>query len=110
MFQLIFCLSCQNFPAQENLPQAKNVVNIKTEDQHSGIKKAMNNPLNGFRYFVITETPYYIDGPQQGRPQDGTFKKGTKLKLITSAGSYALIESEEGIKAYVAVNDIDKSK
>lgn len=55
---------------------------------------------------VNIETPYYELGPQQGRPADGVLSSGTKIKLIESAGSYALIVTESGITGYVSVNDI----
>ncbi|MFP6872470.1 MAG: hypothetical protein VCA55_03085, partial [Verrucomicrobiales bacterium] len=44
---------------------------------------------------------YYLNGPQQARAPDGSFAKGTRVKLIRTAGSYSLVQSESGITAYV---------
>ncbi|MBI2337085.1 MAG: hypothetical protein HYU97_10055 [Deltaproteobacteria bacterium] len=53
-------------------------------------------------HVITMDTHYYKDGPQQARPPDGTFKKGEKVTLIRSSGSYALVKSAGGIEAYVA--------
>ena len=45
---------------------------------------------------------YYLTGPQQARPPDGTFKMGTRVALVIDAGSYSLVTSESGITAYVS--------
>ncbi len=53
---------------------------------------------------ISVPTEYYTGGPQQGRPPDGTFESGTKVRLMEAAGSYSLIESDSGIQAYVAAD------
>ena len=62
---------------------------------------------------VARDTEYYIGGPQQAKPADGNLKKGTRVRLVREAGSYSLIETENGIVAYVATTSlqrIDKAK
>jgi hypothetical protein len=82
--------------------------NIKNVEQIPLHIKSKSTVDNDFLYNTVNETPYYKEGPQQGRPQDGFFAKGTKLRLLKSVGSYSLVESENGVKAYVAGDDMKK--
>ena len=59
-----------------------------------------------FSKFIFVETEYYLTGAQQGRPPDGTFPAGAKVKILEEAGSYTLVESKSGVKAYVAADAI----
>jgi hypothetical protein len=68
-------------------------------------RQPRNDTKKEFSITVLRETPYYIDGPQQSRPADGYFKAGTPLKLIKSTGSYVLVESSDGVQAYVSTRD-----
>ena len=45
---------------------------------------------------------YYTGGPQQGRPPDGEFEPGTRVKVLHHAGSYSMVRSADGIEAYVS--------
>ena len=63
-----------------------------------------------FSHVISTETEYYTTGPQQGRPADGKFPAGTKINIVKKAGSYVLVNSEKGIKAYVSTNAIKLKK
>ena len=47
-------------------------------------------------------TAYYTGGPQQGRPPDGEFEPGTRVKVLQNAGSYSVVRSADGIEAYVS--------
>ena len=51
---------------------------------------------------VSADTEYYLSGPQQGRPPDGTLKAGTEVELISESGSYALVRSMSGVEAHVS--------
>jgi len=53
-------------------------------------------------HVISSEETYYLDGPQQMRPPDGKFKAGTKVELVQEAGSYSVVVSEDGIRAYVS--------
>ncbi len=57
-------------------------------------------------HVVTTDTPYYTTSPAQARPPDGTFAKGTKLTLLRRAGSYVLVRSQTGIRAYMSAQAI----
>ena len=65
--------------------------------------KAQSAASNAAPTHVVTaDTVYYMSGPQQARPPEGTFKAGTKVALAESAGSYSLVRSAGGIRAYVS--------
>ena len=53
-------------------------------------------------HVIASEEAYYLDGPQQMRPPDGKFKTGTRVELVQDAGSYSVVVSEDGIRAYVS--------
>ncbi len=55
---------------------------------------------------LSADTVYYLDGPQQSRPPDGTLKAGTKVMVIQDSGSYCRVRSEDGIVAFVAAGSI----
>jgi hypothetical protein len=55
---------------------------------------------------LAANTEYYLDGPQQARPPDGTLKAGTKVMVIEDAGSYCRVRSEDGIVAFIAADAI----
>ncbi len=55
-----------------------------------------------FTHLIQTaDEQYYLNGPQQARAPDGSFPKGTRVKLIREAGSYSIVLSESGITAHV---------
>jgi hypothetical protein len=55
-----------------------------------------------FTHVIATDTAYYLTGPQQASPPDGTFKAGTKVWLLREAGSYVRVRAENGTEAYVS--------
>jgi hypothetical protein len=60
-------------------------------------------PANdGFTHVATTDTEYYVSGPAQARPPEGTVKAGTRVRVLQEAGSYTRIETEDGITGYVA--------
>jgi len=93
-FVLIFLVlvSCNNYKPQQKIDD-----NIAYLDRK-----------NAVIYIVTKNTPYYNFGPQQHKPSDGYFARGTKLRLLKASGSYALVESESGIQTYVAMSDLAK--
>ncbi len=60
----------------------------------------------GATHTVATETPFYLDGPQQARPPDGTVAAGTRVTLVSAAGSYAQVLLPDGRRAYVATDSL----
>ena len=61
-------------------------------------------------HVVHADSAYYTTGPQQSRPPDGTFKAGTKVKLLRDAGSYSQVESEGGVTAFVSTGSLAPAK
>jgi peptidoglycan hydrolase-like protein with peptidoglycan-binding domain len=59
-----------------------------------------------FTHVVAADTEYYLTGPQQAHPPDGTLTAGTKITLLEEAGSYCRIRSEDGIEAYVSTDSL----
>lgn len=59
---------------------------------------------------ITSSTAYYRDGPQQGRPADGTLAEGTRIRVIADAGSYSVVQTADGIHAYVSTGAIGKEK
>ena len=58
----------------------------------------------------LGEAHYYLTGPQQARPPEGKFKRGTRIKLLRNAGSYCVVQSETGITAHVATGALKPIK
>ena len=58
----------------------------------------------GDPYMVVAETPHYVAGPQQGRPPEGRFGEGTKVRLLHTAGSDGQVRAENGTVAFVAMS------
>jgi hypothetical protein len=63
-------------------------------------------PAQVFTHVVATATEYYLSGPQQARPPEGTLSAGTKVTLLEEAGSYCRVRSEDGIEAYVSIGSL----
>ena len=61
---------------------------------------------------VITSSrvAYYVTGPQQARPPDGFWEKGTRVRLVSKAGSYSMVESESGVTAYVSTDSFRETQ
>ena len=57
-------------------------------------------------HVIAFDTAYYLDGPQQARPADGTLPAGTRVALVQEAGSYAVVRVEDGQQVYVAADSL----
>ena len=55
---------------------------------------------------IIHDAEYYLTGPQQASPPDGTFSAGTPVTVVRDAGSYSLVRSTDGIEAFVSTTAI----
>ena len=58
--------------------------------------------------FLLTPSsaPYLATALAQAQLPDGTFKAGTKVRLVEEAGSYCVVESEDGLRAHVVVDAV----
>jgi len=60
----------------------------------------------GATHAVTGDTPFYLDGPQQARPADGTLAAGSRVTLVRAEGSYAQVVMPDGRRAYVATDSL----
>ena len=67
-------------------------------------------PSNAFTHTLTRDEPYYLTGPQQGRPPEGTFKKRTNVKLVESAGSYTRVTAGDGTTAWIAADALSPKR
>ena len=83
---LALMASCQrggsnvNAPARPNSPQA-------TSDTATHVLK--------------TDVVYYLGGPQQGAPPDGTLQAGTRVTLVRDEGSYSRVRTADGVECSI---------
>jgi hypothetical protein len=61
---------------------------------------------SSYTHTVTADTEYYLDGPQQARPPDGTLSAGTAVRLVSEAGSYSLVETPDHMQVYVATDSL----
>jgi hypothetical protein len=53
-------------------------------------------------HVIRNATSYYLQGPQQATPPDGTLTVGTEIRLVKRQGSYVIIETNTGLSAHVS--------
>jgi len=100
----VLCLGCNR--AEESRQKAAKD-NLKQIDEAlKNFHETHKSPVLEFAYIICADTEYYTTGPQQGRPPDGKFSAGTKVKVIEKAGSYTLLRSENGVEAFVVSDDL----
>ena len=92
---LIFILGAENALADEKRLEVPAVESQRTIKQK-------------FTHILISETVYYLSGPQQDMPPEGRFKVGQKVTLIENAGSYSYVESDDGITAYISTGSLQE--
>jgi hypothetical protein len=95
IFLVIFLAGCQNLPLPENSGEISHM-----SDQLPEI----------YTHSISEDTPYYIDGPQQARSRDGFLRKNTQIIILQNRGSYSLVLTSEGIKAYIANTSFERIK
>ena len=79
----------------------------------AGMEKPMPEPTPvaaDLTHVLTKDSPYYKATPAQAKPADGTLKSGTKLLLLTPSGSYSQVWAENGVKAYVATDNLKPIK
>jgi len=84
---------------QDNLKQIDN--ELRRAAAASDNKSAVQSS-GEFTHTITTQTEYYTTGPQQGRPADGKLAADTAVNIVRQAGSYTLVETPDGVQAYVA--------
>lgn len=101
---LLEITACQNFSTQEKLSLASSSAQEPKEhkEDHMQNKQVPQKLSEKYTHTVSIETPYYLEGPQQGTPPDGSFSAGTKLKLLQNMGSYSLVLAGDNLRAYLS--------
>ena len=99
-------------PTDKDKPQAHSHHQSTTETEGAQLLAPGNVPAAkaSFPDVITSSTAYYTGGPQQGRPADGTLAEGTPVRVIAAAGSYSVVETADGIHAYVSTGAIGKDK
>ena len=95
VFLVIFLSGCHNLLVPENSREISHM-----SDQLPEI----------YTHSILEDTPYYRDGPQQARSQDGFLRKNTQIIILQNMGSYSLVLTSERIKAYIANTSFEKIK
>jgi hypothetical protein len=57
---------------------------------------------DGFHHIVLVDTSYNVSGPAQARPPEGVLRAGIRVRVLEQAGGHARIETEDGVRGYVA--------
>ncbi len=78
----------------------------QSEDADNPEIVAPEKPAVKVTHVISGEEVYYLDGPQQMRPPDGKFPAGTRVELVQNSGSYSMVVSEDGIRAYVSTGSL----
>jgi hypothetical protein len=50
----------------------------------------------------LTQDEAWYENPAQGRPPNGTIRKGSKVRVLNPAGSYTDVLSEDGVRGFVS--------
>ncbi len=74
----------------------------------TSLGRAGETKLTQYTHVIPKATSYYLQGPQQAMPPQGTFKPGTKVILLQNMGSYTRVKSEDGIEAAVSTESLQK--
>lgn len=105
---VVVCLGCNRAEEARRKAVENNLKQIG-EELHN-YHEAHQSSDSEFSHVIAAETEYYTTGPQQGRPPDGTFPAGTKVSIVEESDSYVLVNSEDGIEAYIASDAIKQKE
>ncbi|MEE2756883.1 MAG: hypothetical protein VYA30_09485 [Myxococcota bacterium] len=57
-------------------------------------------------HLVTEKTEFYLDGPQQARPADGTLPAKTRVRNLANHGSYCFVETVAGRRMHISTNSV----
>ena len=55
---------------------------------------------------IVADTVYYMTGPQQSHPPEGSFKANTVVTIQQDNGAYVLVSSSDGITGWVIADSL----
>ncbi|WP_018291934.1 SH3 domain-containing protein [Verrucomicrobium sp. 3C] len=61
----------------------------------------------GYDLVTKIDAPLYFQGPGQEAP-DAYLEKGTRVKILQSAGNYARVETTRGMRGFVRLSDLQQ--
>ena len=106
--EVIFLVGCQpdgQLPTADRSKYQSLSVTAATKTSPTG---NVLTPDLDFPDIITSRSAYYINGPQQGRPADGTLAEGTRVRVVENSGSYSVVQTPDGIHAYVSTGAITK--
>ena len=108
LLMLLLCLGCNRADEERRRAAENNLkqIGLALQNYHQTNSSAVPE----FSHVITAETEYYVTGPQQGRPPEGSFPAGTKVNIVEEAGSYLLVKSESGIEAYVSKDPVSQQE
>jgi len=65
------------------------------------VPRQTNDKQQASFHTIKFTTPYYTSSPAQARRPDGDIQTGTKVRIVENIGSYVIVETADGLRAYV---------
>ena len=59
-----------------------------------------------FNAMITRDTPFFIEGPNQQTPPNGTFARGTRVKILSRHGHMVKVEAISRLRGYVAAGAV----
>ena len=86
-------------------PKAK----VLSEESYVPSERIISPAPNQFTHKLLSNQPYYFQGPQQQMPPNGEFLAKTNVILIRyDGGSYCWVADEQGIFAEIEYSSLKK--
>jgi len=66
-----------------------------------------------YNAMITRDTHFYIDGPDQQTPANGTFKRGTRVQILSRHGNMVKVQAIGSLRGYVsaaAVGPVDEGR
>ena len=101
----VLCLGCR--PAEQAPNQTTTATHSQHEHELEQPIRVQTSSIPETTHVITSETAYYTTGPQQGRPADGNFTADPRGRLVETMGSYALVQSADGLTAYVTTDALE---
>ncbi len=77
-----------------------------TADADGSFESLSSSEPETFPQVITAQAEYYTSSPAQGRPPDGSFPAGTKVRIRRNTGSYSLVRSADGVEGYIRTESV----